>query len=170
MCISGIYSAPWQRLLKVEQPMEWDLTKVAEVVWESLTECNFVHHKSYMTLPSFKPRPEAVAWAMTRLIRRSLVLWIWCTVLLNYHICYFLFPNSSVNYDRQKRNNDVTKNFISETQSFKSEVVYHIDNLIRCITFEVLYSSVERIQLLLAQNYTIFQRNYYLKIFQKFCW
>jgi hypothetical protein len=41
--------------MKVEQSVEWELAGETEVLRENLPPCHFVHRKSQMIWPGFKP-------------------------------------------------------------------------------------------------------------------
>jgi hypothetical protein len=44
-------------IMNVEESVEWELAGETEVLGENLPQCYFVHHKSHMTWPGFKPGP-----------------------------------------------------------------------------------------------------------------
>jgi hypothetical protein len=53
-----IVPAPDDRLMSVEQSLEWELAGQTEVFGENLLQCHFVHHKSHMTWPGLEPGPS----------------------------------------------------------------------------------------------------------------
>jgi hypothetical protein len=62
-------------MMSVEQSVEWKLVGETEALWEKLSQCHFVHHKSHVTWRDmvWSGTPAAVVgvrrqtvWAMAR--------------------------------------------------------------------------------------------------------
>jgi hypothetical protein len=56
-------------MMNEEQLVEWELAGETEVLGENPTQCYFVHHKFYMSLPGLevgRPLWEVGNWAMAR--------------------------------------------------------------------------------------------------------
>jgi hypothetical protein len=51
----------------VEQLVEWRMEWETEVLGENLSQCHFVHHKSYVTWPVLEPGPPRWKTATNRL-------------------------------------------------------------------------------------------------------
>jgi hypothetical protein len=49
-------SPGWWMMMSMKQSVEW-LAVETEVLGENLSQCRFVHHKSHVTRPGFKPGP-----------------------------------------------------------------------------------------------------------------
>jgi hypothetical protein len=70
--LSPLGTSPVCQIMSVEQSVEWELAGEAEVLWENLPQCQFVHLKSHMTWPGSESGAAEVenrrltAWAMAR--------------------------------------------------------------------------------------------------------
>jgi hypothetical protein len=45
-------------LINVERLVEWECGGQTKVLWETPSQCHFVHHKSHVTWPRIEPEPE----------------------------------------------------------------------------------------------------------------
>jgi hypothetical protein len=47
-----------ERLMNVEQLVEWELARETQVFGENPTQCHFIRHKSHVTWPRIEPEPQ----------------------------------------------------------------------------------------------------------------
>jgi hypothetical protein len=50
LSVSSLYSVE----MTMDHLVEWELAEESEILWENLTDCYFVRHKSHITRPEIK--------------------------------------------------------------------------------------------------------------------